>query len=140
MSGALCQQVLDLQEQTLLQRRYLTADPHAPYARYSASWGSLAALPERRIAVGCGEGLHEGEACVSMYEMGMARAELARTGDLELAEQAPRTVLHAHARHPERYLCVRPLGSVFEGHFWHGQNELALCEPGLLITWQPKTV
>lgn len=34
--------------------------------------------------------------------------------------------------------CARPLGSVFESHFPHVQNELALCDPGLLVTWQPK--
>ena len=32
---------------------------------------------------------------------------------------------------------ARPLGSVYEGHFWHYQNKLALCNPGLLVTWHP---
>ena len=32
---------------------------------------------------------------------------------------------------------ARRLGSVYEGHFWHVQDELALCNPGLLVTWQP---
>ena len=108
LSGALCGQVLDLQAQTLLQRRYITDDPHAPVARYTASWGSIAALPEGRVAVGCGEGLDEGEASVTVFEMSMTGAELARTGDLGPAEQASRIVLHAHARHPERCatICV----------------------------------
>ena len=65
------------------------------------------------MAVGCGEGLDKGEASVSVFEMGMTGAELARTGDLGPAEQAPRTVLHAHARHPERCatLCMSSLVS-----------------------------
>ena len=35
--------------------------------------------------------------------------------------------------------CARPLGSIHKGSFVyiHGQTEIDMCDPGMLITWQP---
>ena len=91
--------MLDLRERTLLQRRYVFADASAHHACFS--FGSMAALPEGRVAVGSWEA-PEGSASVSIFDMGMADGELACTGAQGRAEQAPRrTVLHMQPRHED---------------------------------------
>ena len=96
-------QVLDLQERKLLQRRCVPADPRAHLTCFT--FGSMAALPDGRVAVASGE-VPEVGASISVFEMGMAGGELARTGAWGRAMQAPRTVLHTQARHAEQ--CVPP--------------------------------
>ena len=80
----------------MLQHRSVPVSPHEQCTRFS--WGTMAALPEGRVAVGSREMGGDG-ACVSVFNMGMAGAELERTGAQGLAVQAPRTVLHTQPRH-----------------------------------------
>ena len=82
----------------MLQRRGVPVSPHEQCTCFS--WGSMAALPEGRVAVGNGEGSGDG-ASVSVFEMGMAGAELERTGAQGRAVQAPRTVLHTQPLHAQ---------------------------------------
>lgn len=82
----------------MLQRRYVPGSPHDQCTCFS--WGSMAALPEGRVAVGSREKGGSG-ASISVYDMGMAGAELERMGAQGRAMQAPRTVLHTQPLHEE---------------------------------------
>ena len=88
--------MLDLQKRQVLQRRCVPGNPYEQCTCFS--WGSMAALPEGRVAVGSREKGGSG-ASVTVFDMGMAGAELEITGAQERAVQAPRTVLHTQPRH-----------------------------------------
>ena len=56
---------------------------------------------------------------------------------LDTAESSRMACGSGHARHPEPEECSRPLGSIHRGSFRSDQSGLLLCNPGMLVTWQP---